>query len=53
MGEVVEHAIFHIRKLIFSFIGGQEAAFRPCKVPGSHSTICLFLDCSCFLHKSA
>ena len=42
MGEVVEHAILHIIKLIFSFIGGQEAAFRSCKVPKSHSTICYF-----------
>ncbi len=32
MGEVVEHDVFHIRKLIFGSVGGQEAAFRPCKV---------------------
>ncbi len=44
MGEVVEQEIFHMGKLIFGSVGGQEAAFRPCKVPGSHSTICFFLD---------
>ena len=48
MGEVVEHAILHIIKLIFSFIGGQEAAFRPCKVPGSTARFVFFLDFSCF-----
>ncbi len=32
MGEVVEHDIFHIRQLFFGSVGGQEAAFRSCKV---------------------
>ena len=40
MGEVVEHAILHIIKLIFSFLGGQEASFMPCKV--SHDFSLLF-----------
>ncbi len=32
MGEVVEHAMLHIRKLLFCSVGGQEASFMPCKV---------------------
>ncbi len=32
MGEVVEHEMFNIRKLFFGSVGGQEAAFRSCKV---------------------
>ena len=44
MGEVVEHAIFHIRRLIFSFIVDNRATLRPFEVLGSHSTICFFLD---------
>ena len=43
MGEVVEHAIFHIRKLIFSFLVANRATLRPFEVLGSHSTICCFL----------
>ena len=30
MGEVVEHDVFHIRKLFFGSVCGQEAAFRSC-----------------------
>ena len=40
MGDVVEHDICHMGKTIFGSVGGQEAAFRSCKVPGSHRTIC-------------
>ena len=48
MGEVVEHAIFHIRKLIFGFLVANRATLRPFEVLGSHSTICFFLDFSVF-----
>ena len=44
MGKVVEHAIFHIRKLIFSFLVANRATLTPFEVLGSHSTICFFLD---------
>ena len=51
MGEVVEHAIFHIRKLIFGFLVANRATLRPFEVLGSHSTICFFLDVVVFSQK--
>ena len=48
MGEVVEHEIFHIRKLIFGSVGGQEAAFRPCKA-GPTARFVFVLDFPRFL----
>ena len=38
---IVEHAILHIRRPIFSFIVDNRATLRPFEVLGSHSTIYL------------